>query len=109
MIAGIQEHIEEAGIHSGDSSCVLPAGRIDPEHLETMRGITRAGGKGVVGQRVDDIQLRSRTMRVYVLELIHALRERFRFVSKATGVPNRAYRAWVMAGRKLESLACRKN
>src|SRR5215208_5857616 len=41
VIAGIQEHIEEAGIHSGDSSCVLPPVRIDPEHLETMRHYTR--------------------------------------------------------------------
>jgi carbamoyl-phosphate synthase large subunit len=41
VVAGIQEHIEEAGIHSGDSSCVLPPVRIDPEHLETMRHYTR--------------------------------------------------------------------
>src|SRR5204862_137579 len=41
VIAGIQEHIEEAGIHSGDSSCVLPTVRTDPEHLETMRLYTR--------------------------------------------------------------------
>ena len=41
VIAGIQEHIEEAGIHSGDSSCVLPPVRIDPEHIETMRHYTR--------------------------------------------------------------------
>src|SRR3989337_2004705 len=39
--AGIQEHIEEAGIHSGDSSCVLPPVRIAPEHVETMRHYTR--------------------------------------------------------------------
>src|SRR5260370_13023910 len=41
VIAGIQEHIEEAGIHSGDSSCVLPPVRIAEEHLETMRLYTR--------------------------------------------------------------------
>ncbi len=41
VIAAIQEHIEEAGIHSGDSSCVLPPVRIDPEHIETMRHYTR--------------------------------------------------------------------
>src|SRR5207253_5632501 len=41
VIAGIQEHIEEAGIHSGDSSCVLPPVRIAEEHIETMRHYTR--------------------------------------------------------------------
>src|SRR5215204_1484279 len=47
VIAGIQEHIEEAGIHSGDSSCVLPPVRIDPEHLETMRHYTRKLAKAL--------------------------------------------------------------
>ncbi|HKN82474.1 MAG TPA: carbamoyl-phosphate synthase large subunit, partial [Pyrinomonadaceae bacterium] len=47
VIAGIQEHIEEAGIHSGDSSCVLPPVRIDPEHLETMRHYTKKLAKAL--------------------------------------------------------------
>ena len=41
VIGGIMEHIEEAGIHSGDSSCVLPTYLVKPEHLETMRNYTR--------------------------------------------------------------------
>ena len=58
VIAGIQEHIEEAGIHSGDSSCVLPPVRIDPEHLETMRHYTRKLAKRVVSQRTDEHSIR---------------------------------------------------
>ena len=54
VIAGIQEHIEEAGIHSGDSSCVLPPVRIDPEHLETMRHYTRKLAKALSVQRADE-------------------------------------------------------
>ena len=58
VIAGIQEHIEEAGIHSGDSSCVLPPVRIDPEHLETMRHYTRKLAKALVGTRADEHSVR---------------------------------------------------
>ena len=54
VIAAIQEHIEEAGIHSGDSSCVLPPVRIDPEHIETMRHYTRLLATALVGARPDE-------------------------------------------------------
>ena len=58
VIAGIQEHIEEAGIHSGDSSCVLPPVRIDPEHIETMRHYTRLLATALVGARTDEHSVR---------------------------------------------------
>ena len=54
VIAAIQEHIEEAGIHSGDSSCVLPPVRIDPEHIETMRHYTRLLATALVGAWPDE-------------------------------------------------------
>ena len=58
VIAGIQEHIEEAGIHSGDSSCVLPPLRIDPEHLETMRHYTRKLAEALVRAWSDEYSVR---------------------------------------------------
>src|SRR3979409_503942 len=54
VIAGIQEHIEEAGIHSGDSSCVLPPVRIAEEHLETMRHYTRRLAAALSGSGLFD-------------------------------------------------------
>jgi carbamoyl-phosphate synthase large subunit len=101
VIAGIQEHIEEAGIHSGDSSCVLPPVRIDPEHLETMRHYTRklAGALHVRG--LMNIQFAIKNDRVYVLEVNPRASRTVPFVSKATGVPIARIAALVMAGIKL--------
>ncbi|PYS71835.1 MAG: carbamoyl phosphate synthase large subunit, partial [Acidobacteria bacterium] len=69
VIAGIQEHIEEAGIHSGDSSCVLPPIRIDPEHLETMRHYTRKLAEALSVCGLMNIQFAIKDDRVYVLEV----------------------------------------
>jgi carbamoyl-phosphate synthase large subunit len=105
VIAGIQEHIEEAGIHSGDSSCVLPPVRIDPEHLETMRHYTRklAAALSVCG--LMNIQFAIKDHRVYVLEVNPRASRTVPFVSKATGVPIARIAALVMAGQKLESFS----
>jgi carbamoyl-phosphate synthase large subunit len=103
VIAGIQEHIEEAGIHSGDSSCVLPPVRIDPEHLETMRHYTRKLAKALSVSGLMNIQFAIRDHRVYVLEVNPRASRTVPFVSKATGVPIARIAALVMAGRKLES------
>jgi len=101
VIAGIQEHIEEAGIHSGDSSCVLPPVRIDPEHLETLRHYTRklAASLSVCG--LMNIQFAIKDDRVYVLEVNPRASRTVPFVSKATGVPIARIAALVMAGQKL--------
>jgi carbamoyl-phosphate synthase large subunit len=103
VIAGIQEHIEEAGIHSGDSSCVLPPVRIDPEHLETMRHYTRKLAKALSVSGLMNIQFAIQDHRVYVLEVNPRASRTVPFVSKATGVPIARIAALVMAGRKLES------
>jgi carbamoyl-phosphate synthase large subunit len=102
VIAGIQEHIEEAGIHSGDSSCVLPPVRIDPEHLETLRHYTRklAASLSVCG--LMNIQFAIKDDRVYVLEVNPRASRTVPFVSKATGVPIARIAALVMAGQKLK-------
>jgi len=102
VIAGIQEHIEEAGIHSGDSSCVLPPVRIDPEHLETMRHYTRKLAKALSVKGLMNIQFAIKDHRVYVLEVNPRASRTVPFVSKATGVPIARIAALVMAGKKLE-------
>jgi carbamoyl-phosphate synthase large subunit len=102
VIAGIQEHIEEAGIHSGDSSCVLPPVRINPEHLETMRHYTRKLAKALSVSGLMNIQFAIKDHRVYVLEVNPRASRTVPFVSKATGVPIARIAALVMAGQKLE-------
>ncbi len=105
VIAGIQEHIEEAGIHSGDSSCVLPPVRIDPEHLDTMRHYTRKLAKALSVSGLMNIQFAIKDDRVYVLEVNPRASRTVPFVSKATGVPIARIAALVMAGQKLESFS----
>src|SRR5213080_1010404 len=102
VIAGIQEHIEEAGIHSGDSSCVLPPIRIAEEHLETMRHYARrlATALSVVG--LMNIQFAIKDDRVYGREVNPRSSRTVPFVSKATGVALARIVALVIAGRKLK-------
>src|SRR5437588_9335598 len=102
VIAGIQEHIEEAGIHSGDSSCVLPPIRIAEEHLETMRHYTRKLAAALSVKGLMNIQFAIKDDRVYVLEVNPRASRTVPFVSKATGVPLARIAAIVMAGRKLK-------
>ena len=102
VIAGIQEHIEEAGIHSGDSSCVLPPVRIAEEHLETMRHYTRKLATALSVSGLMNIQFAIKDDRVYVLEVNPRASRTVPFVSKATGVALARIGALVMAGRKLK-------
>src|SRR5207253_931342 len=102
VIAGIQEHIEEAGIHSGDSSCVLPPLRIDPEHLETMRHYARKLAQALSVRGLMNIQFAIKDHRVYVLEVNPRASRTVPFVSKATGVPIARIAALVMAGKSLK-------
>jgi carbamoyl-phosphate synthase large subunit len=103
VIAGIQEHIEEAGIHSGDSSCVLPPVRIDPEHLETMRHYTKKLAQALSVSGLMNIQFAIKDHRVYVLEVNPRASRTVPFVSKATGVPIARIAALVMAGQELKN------
>jgi len=105
VIAGIQEHIEEAGIHSGDSSCVLPPIRIDPEHLETMRHYTRKLASALHVRGLMNTQFAIKNDRVYVLEVNPRASRTVPFVSKATGVPIARIAALVMAGTKLSDFS----
>jgi carbamoyl-phosphate synthase large subunit len=101
VIAAIQEHIEEAGIHSGDSSCVLPPVKIDPEHIETMRHYTRLLATALSVRGLMNIQFAIKDHRVYVLEVNPRASRTVPFVSKATGVPIARIAALVMAGQAL--------
>ncbi len=101
VIAGIQEHIEEAGIHSGDSSCVLPPYMVKPEHLDTMRKYTRILAKALNVSGLMNIQFAIKDDIVYVLEVNPRASRTVPFVSKATGVPCAKIASRVMTGRML--------
>lgn len=100
VIAGIQEHIEEAGIHSGDSSSVLPAQKIAAEHLETIHHYTRLLAKALKVKGLMNIQFAIKDDRVYVLEVNPRASRTVPFVAKATGVPIAKIASLVMAGDK---------
>ena len=100
VIAGIQGHIEEAGIHSGDSSSVLPAQKIAPEHLETIGHYTRLLAKALKVKGLMNIQYAIKDDRVYVLEVNPRASRTVPFVAKATGVPIAKIASLVMAGHK---------
>jgi carbamoyl-phosphate synthase large subunit len=101
VIAGIQQHIEEAGIHSGDSSCVLPPWGIKSEHLDAMRRYTRELAKALNVVGLMNIQFAIWRDAVYVLEVNPRASRTVPFVSKATGVPLAKIAARLMIGRKL--------
>jgi carbamoyl-phosphate synthase large subunit len=100
VIAGIQEHIEEAGIHSGDSSCVLPAQKIAEEHIETIKHYTKLLARALNVTGLMNLQLAIKDDRVYVLEVNPRASRTVPFVAKATGVPIVKIASLVMAGVK---------
>ena len=101
VIGGIMEHIEEAGIHSGDSSAVLPPYKIGEEHLATIRDMTRRLGLKLGVRGLMNVQFAIRNEVVYVLEVNPRASRTVPFVSKATGVPMAKVAARIMAGRSL--------
>jgi carbamoyl-phosphate synthase large subunit len=104
FIGGVMQHIEEAGIHSGDSSCVLPPYNITPQQLHTIMTYTRrlAIALKVVG--LVNVQYAMRDGVVYVLEVNPRASRTVPFVSKATGVPLAKIAARLMVGRTLKDL-----
>jgi carbamoyl-phosphate synthase large subunit len=108
VIAGIMQHIEEAGIHSGDSSCVLPAVDIPSHLLDIMRDYTfkLARALKVVGLMNIQFAIQRRNPQhandqVYVIEVNPRASRTVPYVSKATGVPLAKIAARLMTGRKL--------
>ena len=104
VIGGIMEHIEEAGIHSGDSTSVLPPIVIEEEHLEIMRQYTRRLGEALEVVGLMNIQFAVVGDQVYVLEVNPRASRTVPFVSKATGVPLAKVAAQLMIGKTFEEL-----
>jgi carbamoyl-phosphate synthase large subunit len=104
VIGGVMQHIEDAGIHSGDSACVLPPYLITEAQVEEMRRHTRAFAErlGVVG--LLNVQFAIKNGVVYVLEVNPRGSRTVPFVSKTTGVPLAGLAAAVMVGKSLEDL-----
>ncbi len=104
VIGGLLQHIEEAGIHSGDSSMALPAHALPPDVLATLRSSTRALALelGVVG--LMNVQFAVRGSEVYVIEVNPRASRTIPFISKAIGVPLAKIAAKVMAGQTLREL-----
>ncbi|MFA6078849.1 MAG: carbamoyl-phosphate synthase large subunit [Candidatus Omnitrophota bacterium] len=104
VIGGIMEHIEEAGVHSGDSACVLPPHTLGDEIVNKIKKHTYALSKelGVIG--LMNIQFAVKGEEVYVLEVNPRASRTVPFVSKATGVPLAKIAAKVMAGKTLKQL-----
>jgi len=101
VIGGIMEHIEEAGVHSGDSSCVLPTYQLNEDLRETIRRHTVVLGRALNVVGLMNIQFAVRAGTVYVLEVNPRASRTVPFVSKATGVPLAKLAAKLMVGRKL--------
>ncbi len=104
VIGGIMQHIEEAGVHSGDSACVLPPYKISYYHLSIMREYTEKLGLALGVRGLMNIQYAIKDDIVYVLEVNPRASRTVPFVSKATGVPLAKIAAQVMAGRSLAEL-----
>jgi carbamoyl-phosphate synthase large subunit len=101
VIGGIMQHIEGAGIHSGDSAAVLPSYKIAPQHIETIRKYTRSMGLALGVRGLMNVQYAIKDDVVYVLEVNPRGSRTTPFVSKATGVPLAKVAARVIAGRSL--------
>jgi carbamoyl-phosphate synthase large subunit len=105
VIGGIMEHIEQAGIHSGDSSCVVPPFQLSEAHIATVREYTRrvARALGVIG--LMNAQFAVKDDVVYILEVNPRASRTVPYLSKATGVPLAKVAARVMVGRTLAEQA----
>jgi carbamoyl-phosphate synthase large subunit len=101
VIGGIMQHIEEAGIHSGDSSCVLPAVNLSERVLSTIREYTFRLARALKVVGLMNIQFAIQNEKVFVIEVNPRASRTVPYVSKATGVPLAKIAARLMTGRKL--------
>jgi carbamoyl-phosphate synthase large subunit len=104
IIGGVMEHIEEAGVHSGDSSCVLPPVTLSHSVLAKIRDYTKRLAKALQVVGLMNVQYAIQRDTVYVLEVNPRASRTVPFVSKATGVPLAKVAARLMAGRKLRDM-----
>ena len=104
VIGGIMEHIEEAGIHSGDSDCVLPPYTLVDEQIEQLKTFTYHLAKALRVRGLMNVQYAIKNDEIYVLEVNPRASRTIPFVSKAIGVPLAKLAARAMAGKTLEEL-----
>jgi len=104
IIGGIMEHIEEAGVHSGDSSCVLPPVTLTPAVLQRIREYTKRLAEALQVVGLMNVQYAIQRDTVYVLEVNPRASRTVPYVSKATGVPLAKVAARLMTGRKLREM-----
>ena len=104
VIGGIMEHIEEAGIHSGDSSCVVPPYLVPEKHLSVIRDCTRRVARGLKVIGLLNIQFAIKDDTVYIIEVNPRASRTVPYLSKATGVPLAKVAAQVMVGKTLADL-----
>jgi carbamoyl-phosphate synthase large subunit len=105
LIAGIMEHIEEAGVHSGDSSCVLPPQNLSKKVLETIQDYTTKLARALQVIGLMNVQYAIKDGTVYVLEVNPRASRTVPYVSKATGVPLPKIAVGLMLGKKLADFA----
>ncbi len=105
VIGGIMEHIEQAGIHSGDSSCVVPPFMVAERHLVTIREYTRRIARALKVVGLMNVQYAIKDDVVYVLEVNPRASRTVPYLSKATGVPLAKVAARVMSGKTLADLS----
>ena len=102
FVAGIMEHIENAGIHSGDSACVLPPYTLSEELMDEIKSDTCKIARGLRVVGLLNIQFAVRGKQVYVLEVNPRASRTVPFVSKATGIPLAKIAAQIMVGKKVK-------
>ena len=108
VIGGIMEHIEEAGIHSGDSACVLPPISIPKETIDTIVDYTKKLALALKVVGLINIQYAVKGNKVYILEANPRASRTVPFVSKATGLPLAKIAAKLMMGKKLRELGIKE-
>ena len=104
FLGGVMEHIEEAGIHSGDSACVLPAITISPNQLNEIKIATEKIARGVGVRGLINIQYAIASGKLYVLEANPRASRTVPFVSKSIGIPLAKAAARIAVGEKIEDL-----
>ena len=104
LIAGVMEHVEEAGVHSGDSACALPPQTLRKDVVDTLERYTRALAESLDVCGLINVQFAVKEGQVYVLEANPRASRTVPFVAKATGVPLAMVAARVMVGQTLADL-----
>ncbi len=104
VIGGLMEHIEPAGVHSGDSACALPAVSLDQQALATIREWSKALALALQVNGLINLQFAIKDGDVYIIEANPRASRTVPFVAKATGVPLAKIASRIMAGRSLEQI-----